>query len=738
MRLRRLQIETFKGVTADIPWAPIIVLFGPNDAGKTNVLEAVGRLLTGGLAYSEEGPVRTDPSLNPNDSDWSESYVSRGLSYLELEGPTFQAAAPFERPILARLLTSADEEEFGGNSGLPDNPPEERMRFVLDDGEIGPLEGEPFEALVADLRARLIDYARNRCSDWRAARASFEILLDACLSSRRLLNDPEGLWLLSPSKDAWTTQIRSAADQVIELSDVWVGEVPIVDEFVEALRRDSEQRVRVLALGGDFARFRFWEVIRVGELSGHLELLDRVGDHLLHPPFKGLRSAQDETRVDSWFSHDGWALRHDIPGLCDYLSEQATRLAPEFVKRRYEIVIEPIPPQDWPAHDDRRLRVLLRDPSGREYDLRVAAAGLALWAGLAITEALRLDRNHWGPRWELIEDDDDVGDPNHDSVQETNDAEWPPHPVRTVYLFDEPERHLNPTAQREALAWLASRADEDTTVIFATHSPTFLEGTRAKLELMGLGEDELGQSFPVVVQEPPPRTEILQVWREQESEVTRTMRVTDNLLESARHDADRMGIGWGDYLLLARLVLVVEGLQDRLVLEHFYGREMGQERVLTLPLHGSHEAMSLAEFHFLSRLGKPIRVLLDEPPVPRKLEQALEEARRQTGADIQLAFLDMPDIWCALPEEHIERILRARYQCTFDGWDTLIEAYRHRSDQEKRTPFKTFVVRRLGLPHRFQSKPTDLLEELLLDMPNEPLIGSRLHREVEGILAAAS
>src|SRR5438067_13120124 len=42
MRIAQLLVLDYKNVQATLPWAPAIVLFGPNDAGKSNILEAVG------------------------------------------------------------------------------------------------------------------------------------------------------------------------------------------------------------------------------------------------------------------------------------------------------------------------------------------------------------------------------------------------------------------------------------------------------------------------------------------------------------------------------------------------------------------------------------------------------------------------------------------------------------------------------------------------------------------------
>src|SRR4051794_35527418 len=47
MRVIRVGIHGFKGIDCDVTWAPVVVLFGRNDAGKSNFLEALLLVLSG-------------------------------------------------------------------------------------------------------------------------------------------------------------------------------------------------------------------------------------------------------------------------------------------------------------------------------------------------------------------------------------------------------------------------------------------------------------------------------------------------------------------------------------------------------------------------------------------------------------------------------------------------------------------------------------------------------------------
>ncbi len=47
MRVVSLSLKEFKGLDVRLDWPSAIVLFGPNDSGKTNILEAIEFLFTG-------------------------------------------------------------------------------------------------------------------------------------------------------------------------------------------------------------------------------------------------------------------------------------------------------------------------------------------------------------------------------------------------------------------------------------------------------------------------------------------------------------------------------------------------------------------------------------------------------------------------------------------------------------------------------------------------------------------
>src|SRR5438045_1821869 len=76
-----------EGVSADIPLAPAIIVFGPNDAGKTNTLRAITSVLRGSRPAPRDPvhpEVRHQGDVAP-DGGWDGVWVE-----LELERPDHQ------------------------------------------------------------------------------------------------------------------------------------------------------------------------------------------------------------------------------------------------------------------------------------------------------------------------------------------------------------------------------------------------------------------------------------------------------------------------------------------------------------------------------------------------------------------------------------------------------------------------------------------------------------------------
>jgi putative ATP-dependent endonuclease of the OLD family len=111
MRLKSLRVENFRSLqtlTIELPQACVIV--GPNNSGKSNILEAIRRVLA--------------PEWGPRTRDFTEDDV-----YLRDETLDIEIECAFEPPLEYRKLKEADPVEI------------ERFRFVFDRYKIGPQAG---------------------------------------------------------------------------------------------------------------------------------------------------------------------------------------------------------------------------------------------------------------------------------------------------------------------------------------------------------------------------------------------------------------------------------------------------------------------------------------------------------------------------------------------------------------------------------------------------------------------
>jgi hypothetical protein len=265
---------------------------------------------------------------------------------------------------------------------------------------------------------------------------------------------------------------------------------------------------------------------------------------------------------DPWSGDRGTPLS-EIRTICEQLGPIATGLAPRFVAERYSIEVEA---SSTGAH------VFLSSVGGRMSDqggaLRIplaqASSGVVIWTGQALSLAL----SRLGTALEFGGDRARGG------------------PPLDVFVIDEPERHLHPLAQEDVAAWLGERIREGALVFLATHALPFLDLPWDGVEYLRIVREPSGQARLVPVTQDP-------------------------IGELSRH-SDEAGYRPVQLLQLSRGLLIVEGQQDRKVIEHFYGRELRRARIRILQLQGYQEALALTDANFLLQLGLPIALLLDD------------------------------------------------------------------------------------------------------------------------------
>lgn len=742
MQIRAIGIHGYKGVETFVTWEPAVVLFGRNDAGKSNILEAIA--WAGGLQASRADPLREDREANVfalveldrlDDEESLDAKLLAALLQMRHVPPLFpyedpHAPAPDPEREAYRWGPSPLSEYPGSLLEWDPSAEEDAAARQFKIGCVGEmyLSEEPLIApgSITEVRRVLRDgglaFAGSSleevAEDAAAARAWFEVLLDRCLRSRWIWCQwPAGVvrWL-SPMTVECSSDERAAARR---LADVFGDEhIPILDGFVRGLA--SGQGVAglapFLAIHGHV--FRPWRVVRV---SGSTERLERLSAEVAEFVRSDVqRSLRGGRTADPWLAdhkQGATVISEPVRELCQRLSEHATAIAPLFVTRAYDIRVEPLEPVQWHRHGDRRIRLaLVRSGSNDSFDLAVAGSGLAVWAAFAVEEAMREVAHE--PDQELREIDEDI------ERRSDEDGHWAPRhepeigePGR-LYVLDEPERHLHPEAQEQAARWLASRIDEQTSFLLATHALPFLSLPAHEVEyaLVSRGEDGLTRAKPMTDD----------VW---------------GFLDERIADA---GVGSRAQLIqLARAFLVVEGAHDESVIRHFYRERLARERIVVLPIRGAKKAKSLIETELLARFDAPLIFLFDEVRAKEVVASA-----RPSRKDISVYALwemlqdwpperkrphvvdfALPDIYCAVPDQCVRQVVADRGG-SFPGWEPVIEDF---AGDTSGLGFKTFFLRASGLPS--ETETTALLGEILERCRMEPR--AELRRAIDEVVDRA-
>ena len=211
------------------------------------------------------------------------------------------------------------------------------------------------------------------------------------------------------------------------------------------------------------------------------------------------------------------------------------------------------PPAQWMA----------RDLSGTAVTIDQLSEAQRRWALVAISLALDLDEP------EVI--DIDLANPAADWIME------PP----TIVALDEPDAALHATAQRHAVNGLLRVAEEfDATILCSTHSREFLNSERVRLRHV---RRDLGGHVAI-----------------------------NDLGAPDRAQLEELGLQPADLFLLHRLILVVEGSHDEVVIKGLIGDELSDARVLIIPMRGGRNLASVVDAHVLHRFSDaPIIAALD-------------------------------------------------------------------------------------------------------------------------------
>jgi hypothetical protein len=699
MRLVQIRLFDFKGVDAELMLAPAMVLFGPNDTGKTNLLEAF-EVVLGNRAFVREDPV--DPG------DLSDHFVMiqatcevSGLDQLGSPDREFFQSGLSKGWFIPESDEWAEREEVYSVAQPPDS----------------------LEELMRPVAGSLVRWASDCCADWDAVKDDYWTVLEACLQSDLVQIDWEFAYWLAPNSSRWRGRQRRACEHLAATRDLWEdGWVPLIDPLLDRERLDEPYPFLGFGHSGERALdpvlravlpIRAVTADNAGGLSQEIESFVEEQTSIwmpIHTSFDTTEKKEPELvkmprqygsrPVDVWLQREGdqESVHPKIRAACSQLAGEATRIAPALVANEYEIVVRPLLASERVAFERRKIQVALNSrQSGRLFDLSVVGSGIRTWTQYSLQEAMRTLRR---------------------AGEEVVGSER-----RSIYVLDEPERHLHPSAQVDIARWLAERVRDGAQMLLATHALPFLDI-------------------------PYEGTEYFRVFRDNEG-MTRAARLTPDPVGRLDRVVKEAGLSSRAQLIqLTRAALIVEGEHDRVVIDRFFAKELRAARVRVLSLAGAKRAGGIPDLKLLQDLDVPLFLLFDnvsarslgKPKENRSDSLEVREIKLLLNAwpedrrrPVVLPF-DLPDIICALPNEAVDQVMRQTTgsRTGFSGWGPLIAEYRVLHVRERRG-FKDFAGTRTGLIFDLQT-----IRRILGRSPSVLPGDSPLYKPIQQMLANLS
>jgi hypothetical protein len=658
----------FKGVSIDFVWAPATILFGPNDAGTTNILELL-EFAFGNDVFEPRADVFADVGepvvvvdLELDGRDLPGHDDNLGLAALLQYGCSWL----FWRDDFDQIV------EAEGNAAS--------MRWELGEGEPFILadDSEPLDLqdLIARLREEVVHGLDVLTS---ASSAEVQRFVDALLASRWFRCERQvtmrhvAVSWLTPPADAVPPDVLAAARAIADGAD----------HAGSLLVRAASAMARTGTHEGFFDfevhALRPFDLVQPRRTAASVEgFVDAIYARLVDVVQYVLEHFDGPERWDAYVPKDVWLEEVEdaavrvapaVLELCEAVSVRATDLAPAFVSDNYRIAVDALSPADWTASGGRRLRVTLeRHDTNEKYPLPMVGSGVATWAMYALDEATRrVRREGEGMSPDLLPE----GRFRDSFIRQR----------RALYLIDEPEQNLHPLAQHDAAAFLARMAADGNDVVAATHSPTFLAIPAAETQYAHVRRVAGWTTLTVL---------------------------GARVIEQLDRAGDDSGLSRSDLLQLTRGFLLVEGLHDKLVVEHFFAEELAAARIHMLAFRGARETAGLLDAQLLIGLGLPICVMLDRTsdefvnalnrrrirptdattPEERQLVKLAGELHELPPGQVHFVPLRLHDIIAALPEGAVRRVAPQ-----FRAWKPIVSSYEQAKSHEN---FKAFALREIG------------------------------------------
>jgi ABC-type Mn2+/Zn2+ transport system ATPase subunit len=689
-----INIEDFRSI--DHEWLPadgLVVLFGPNSAGKTSVLEAAEYIVT------QAGVLRSDPV------DPEEAYVMGSIAFVL---PAVHVEGSDDARLYRSLLCG--EYVTPGVFDETDEPWQwlgEGVRDRLKDMSLSDARALLVELMVkagtagdADdrrlLAASLLDPAVNIFNAdgftvylYARARAMPVDARKAALRIASVPDDNDRLRTMAADLvsdgNTFVTRVASGSGLGKRFSSAFPSVIKL-DGDPDTLSAELQRALPVI-------HDALWEIVPkvISEEPLQVESWDefamhgdaeRSGERYTTDDWLEVRSETGEpSLLDSYNPSGGgewYRVRHSVLATAHLIEQEANRVAPSFVQDQGKVGIEILPVSLW-GGGRSRIRATFRMRDNEPRDLRVLGAGTARWVAAAVRLAChRLERG----QQVVTGQDGAVSDTTaiRELIQQAQKEPLSQSAVRlepsdaaAFYIADEPEAHLHPAALQSVREWLTRLAQTAATVLVATHSTAML--------------DSSSQLVKRVL-----------VFQQEGSTRLRTMQgAPDNELAQF---SEELGITKGELLLMTRLAVFVEGPHDQIILDEWFGEMLRAAGIRIFPVHGVDNMPGLAESEIVASLGMRMAAISDATTIDRTstdvpetrgdraVIRLLDEAARK-DIKIKVFGLSEPDILYYLDTEICQEAAPA-----FPGWH---EAQQERARLGSKIPWKRFIAKKYGL-----------------------------------------
>jgi len=745
MRLAGMRIGDFKSIWQQVvPLDGLVVLFGPNSAGKTNVLEAVTSFIEG-----DESIVRFDRAdleglHEPGEQPWSGSWVLIELTHADLpDHPDHTwranlwsgtAGSPSYSATNDGLAAARERAQAEPAADVP-------QLFVEEVVRSGPGEAADRAALATSLAASrwfLVDHeatwvvlrtpdVKAKCGDALGALAGLEpgdLLVDLARALTEESNFVLGM-ALGPGVEREFSSKQAALPKVR-----WIhGEFDSLDgdarELVERLHITMWQApAGTVHRGSDGRSVHTFVTINDVDLDRLWSPEMEDGRFFPDPWFEVLGDDGRPSPIeDNEFAEVGWyRVRRTIHETARALSEFATTVAPSFVRELGSIEVEVLAPTLWSAAPDR-VRVVFREQSGHARDVATLGSGLARWVATTLRVA---GQRLVAARRDFVDDSGRVleGDEAVEARRVAFDAASTDHiklvpaaALDELVLVDEPEAHLHPRAVASVGAWLAELSDVALGVVVATHHPWFLGLDRQRMHLVYCGRLDGGTSLEDI---------------------------RGDLLRSLDRVKDDFGLSRADLLQLTRLALFVEGPHDVTVLEGLFGEELQAAGVRLFPIHGTKNALALVSSELIAALGIRAAVLTDNTRPRQRGARPSRGGQGRRGRSAEETAIDRVVQEAAAAGWSLDRFGLTRRDILeyidddvcrtlaprFPGWRVAVQEWRASATDLR---LKEWITQRYGL--RLDRRTVAQLVSMMRERSRRP---QELGRVVEEIIATAT